>query len=53
MTANSSAQMTRLSDNQTQYDKDEFIVEISLFDEFEDEDEMDILPVTVDQHILH
>ncbi len=53
MTAKSSAQMTRLSDNQTQYDKDEFIIEISLFDEFEDEDEMDILPVTADQHILH
>lgn len=49
--------MTRLSDNQTQYDQDAFIIEISLFDEFEDEDEledeMDIVPVPADQHILH
>lgn len=45
--------MAQFSDNQQQYDQDDFVVEISLFDEFDDEDEQDVIPVSSENRVLH
>lgn len=45
--------MLALSDNQTYHDQDEFIVEISLFDEFEDEEDLDGLLEHGEKPVLH
>jgi hypothetical protein len=45
--------MTRLSDSQQQYDQDDFIVEISLFDEFEDDEEPELIPADNEHRVLH
>ncbi len=44
---------TLLSDHATQYEQDEFIVEISLFDEFDDEDESELFRESTEKPLLH
>lgn len=43
----------QLSDHYTQYEQDEFIVEISLFDEFDDEDDFEIQRDPADIPTVH
>lgn len=43
----------RLSDHTSQYEQDEFIVEISLFDEFDEDDENELFRESDEKPLLH
>ncbi|MEX1198318.1 MAG: hypothetical protein WEB57_10730 [Pseudohongiellaceae bacterium] len=44
---------TRLSDHTSQYEQDDFIVEISFFDEFDEDDENELFRESHEKPLLH